>query len=111
MASLRIIFLVMLATLSSCSQHHALKSPANPSQKFFGTVDETGENIVHEFPAMPYDDSDLNCQQSQTRYAPSHYRVDKVIHDMNMPVGQLSSKQSVFSAELTLSPGDLLSYI
>lgn len=108
MVGLKWISLVLIMLLTACTQHHALKTPANPSDKFFGTVDERGENIVHEFPAMPYDDSDLDCQLSQTRYAPNHYRVDHVIHDNSPSFNAVSSKQSIFNSELTLSPGDLI---
>lgn len=108
MINLRIVFCVMVVTLSACSQHHALKTPANPSQKFFGSVDEKGENIVHEQPAMSFVDSNLDCKHAQTNYAPNHYRIDKVIRDQSIPIQYQSAKQNLFNTELTLSPGDLI---
>lgn len=108
MSKLNIGYIVLAVLLSACSQHHALKGPANPSEKFFGSVNEAGEGIIHQAPAMTFAASNLDCQTAQTHYAPNHYLVDKVITDNVMPIAQVSAKETLYDSELTLSPGDLI---
>jgi polysaccharide biosynthesis/export protein len=97
-----------LALVSACTQHHALKSPANPSDKFYGNIDENGERVKHQANPSELFATDLDCSDVSERYANVHYRVDKVIDGLAKPLPSRSMQRSLISGELSLSPGDLL---
>jgi len=99
-------FAVVLAT--ACTQHHALKSPANPSDKFYGNVNEKGEQVRHQSGPSDLFATDLDCSDGEQRYANVHYRVDKVIDGLAQPLPSRSMQRSLISSELSLSPGDML---
>lgn len=101
------LFLAVIS-LGACTQHHAIKSPANPSQKFYGTMMEEGEHVLHELPPMNGYQAGLNCRPSHFNYAPAHYRVDNVIETVGKPALDPRDKDRLFNNDLTLSPGDMI---
>lgn len=94
--------------LTGCTQHHALKTPDNPSDKFYGTQHESGEEVAHQMPAMNGYQSSLDCGPSHFQYAPAHYRVDKIITNVGKPMIDPRLENQLFNGDLTLSPGDMV---
>jgi len=102
------ILFIQCVFLVACTQHHALKTPENPSGKLYGTVNEKGESVLHEQPVMSLYASDVDCQNSQYRYSPAHYRVDQVINSNAKPLNDSNLRLRMFNGDLTLSPGDMI---
>ena len=100
--------LILLLGVVGCTQHHAVKTLDNPSDKFYGSLQEDGEHVLHERPAMLSQQSDLDCSPSHFSYAPVHYRVDKIMTTVGAPVIDSRVKERLFNRDLTLSPGDMI---
>jgi len=100
--------LLLLVVLSACTQYHALKEPENPSQKLYGTISESGEDVSHERKTMLTYSSDLDCSASPYKYATMHYRVDKIITQTAKSVIDPRQRDKLFNGDLTLSPGDMI---
>lgn len=100
--------LIVMAALSACTQHHALKTPENPSQKLYGTISESGEYVSHEQPEILSYASDLDCSNSPYEYAAMHYRVDKRLSTGVKHVLDHRQRDRLFNSDLTLSPGDMI---
>jgi len=99
-----LISMVMVA----CTQHHALITPENPSDKFYGTQHEQGEGVRHQHPAMTGFASNIDCSPSHYQYAPTNYRVDKIITNIGKPIVDPRLESKLFNGDLTLSPGDMI---
>lgn len=106
--TLKIAIFCIVAFVSGCTQHHAIKSPDNPSDRFFGTPKEHGYNVVQEQPAHGMIDTNLDCTPSHFKHAPAHYRVDSVIKSTARPIVDPRQRSEIFNGDLTLSPGDLI---
>lgn len=110
--SLKSLYVALLCALSlGCVQFDGVESIQNPSQKFYGTPGELGEVIGHQQPASTVFASDLDCSISGERYAPVHYRVDKVIS--NLPRKQTDPRPLVggINQDAALSPGDMVELV
>lgn len=105
---LKLAALCVSVSLGACTQHHALKSPTNPSEKFYGNILEQGEVVAHELPAMTGYRADLDCSPSHFEHAPVHYRVDRLLKTKANPVIDPRDRERHFNGDLTLSPGDML---
>ena len=74
----KLFFVCMIGyALLGCTQHHSLVPPANPSNKMYGTPAEDGEVIEHQKPASTVFASDLDCDASESQYAPMNFRVGR----------------------------------
>lgn len=104
---LALLVFVLLLT-QACTQHHALKTPENPSHKFYGTPAEQGEVVKQAYAPSDLFASDLDCRQSEWRYANVHYRIDSVIKNLPQAMPTRAMQSALIESEMTLSPGDLL---
>lgn len=93
--------------LLACTQHHALGTPENPSEKFYGQAFEQGEQVVHGSKEALIFASDLDCNSADTAYQSAHFKADKAIVAVQFPSAQTQSQQ-IFNRDLPLSPGDLI---
>ena len=105
---LSLVYILISFTLVACTQHHALKTPENPSNKFYGTQYEQGEYVHHEYHAMEGISSKLDCSPSHFQYAPTNYRVDKVISNIGKPLIDPRLQNRLFGQDISLSPGDMI---
>lgn len=102
----KLFFVCMIGyALLGCTQHHSLVPPANPSNKMYGTPAEDGEVIEHQKPASTVFASDLDCDASESQYAPMNFRVDSVINGLNSAP---KASYAGFNQDLALSPGDIV---
>ena len=60
---LLLLLLLVSQLIAGCTQHHAIETPKNPSQKLYGTIEEPGENIIHQYHASTVFASDLDCSR------------------------------------------------
>jgi len=107
----KILIALMSVWLVACAQHHALTSPSNPSEKFFGTPGEAGDAVIHEAPSMLTPYADWDCTPTQFNYAPAHFRVDETLKTMGKPAVDPRDVARWFNGGLTLSPGDMIELI
>jgi len=105
---MKIFCLFIVLGMVACTQHHALKTPVNPSDKFYGTQYEQGEGVHHQYPAMAGFSSNVECGPSHYQYAPTNYRVDKTITNIGKPLIDPRLQNQLFNGDLTLSPGDMI---
>lgn len=98
--------LAVSVLLASCTQQHALRSPENPSEKFFGTHAEAGEIVRHQQPVTALYSLDQDCSARSGEFASLNYRVDKIV--TNTVAERVPLSHSIFDGALPLSPGDLL---
>ena len=103
----KIVFPLLAMWLSACTQHHSMQTPANPSEKFYGASDETGEYIAHNNTERYVYASNLNCESTGHYLKSVHYRADH-----GLSTQQKNAKGApplhIFNQELPLSPGDML---
>ena len=105
---LLLLLLLVSQLIAGCTQHHAIETPKNPSKKLYGTIEEPGENIIHQYHASTVFASDLDCSKSHNRYAPVNFRVDSVISPAAVLSRQGVTRRDLISQELALSPGDMI---
>ncbi len=105
---LKLCCLLISFGMVSCTQHHALKTPENPSDKFYGNEGGQGEVINHQRPATAEYASNRDCSPSHYQYAPTHYRVDKIITNIGKPLIDPRLQNRLFNSDLSLSPGDMI---
>jgi protein involved in polysaccharide export with SLBB domain len=108
-----LLILCLVALNAGCTQHHSLKSPENPSTKFYGTPGEEGDFFRHgEAPTHVYA-TDLDCTDYLDIGAPANYLADMPMNNYAGNFGkslarQLTPANLMFESGLSLSPGDLV---
>lgn len=98
---------VLVLSLFACTQHHAIQSATNPSNKMYGTKSEDGEEVRQGNPNQLTYASNKDCVLSGQNFQTTHFRVDKPLLLHNLHSYSHSSLQK-FNTDLPLSPGDLI---
>ncbi len=112
------IALVIAVSLLSCgcTQHHAVVSPENPSQKLYGTPGAAGDQFRHgEAPTHVYA-TDIDCSVFADVGAPVNYLADMPTNSYKGNFAkhlsrQLTPTNPADSIGLPLSPGDLVELV
>lgn len=102
---LRVGLITML--VSACTQHHALKSPGNNSNKLYGNGESRGEVVTHADASKYVFASNLDCEQTGNGHKALHYRADQALLPKDI-AQSAQSPVSLYNKDLPLSPGDLL---
>ena len=116
-----LLTLLLVGSLSACTQHHSLVSPENPSNKLYGVPDEAGDSFRHgEAPTTVFT-QDLDCSSYMDTGAPVNYWADQPIHTFvnqhtsmsarhkpPLTINGLKALNRPLTSGLPLSPGDLI---
>ncbi|VUD46944.1 hypothetical protein TDB9533_00926 [Thalassocella blandensis] len=98
---------LLLLCLGACTQHHAMRTAENPSNKFYGNKQELGEHMAHADAENYVYASNLQCETNTTNSAKKHYRVDKAL-PFNTFMNESGMPNHILNRETFLSPGDLI---
>lgn len=98
---------VIAAISIGCTQQHAIQTPANPSQKFYGNSDENGEHVTHIDTSKYVFASNKSCERVGDEHKATHYRADQALLQGHV-VGSAQAPVSIYNKDLPLSPGDML---
>lgn len=97
---------ILWFSLYSCTQHHALVTPENPTGRFYGTKGESRDLTSSPAGGIGFS-SDIDCLKAESIHGSNHYRVDKIIPVSVNQQGRQPISQ-IFNRDLPLSPGDLV---
>ncbi|WP_139309878.1 polysaccharide biosynthesis/export family protein [Teredinibacter haidensis] len=103
------ILMILTASLlaSACTQHHAMQSPTDPEQGFYGQTGAKGHHVSHANPDKFVFASKLNCEKVESLNQTVHYRADHALIPSNNEHNG-TPPTSIFNRDLPLSPGDML---
>lgn len=102
---LLVVVLVML--LPGCTARHAFGTQTE-STRLYGDTNPQIKPVVGAQSEQPLFGADLDCSAASHYLSPANYRVDMPLALSAAEVPPMGSLDSVFSREISLSPGDLI---